>query len=693
MAFLGDASGAAPSGLSNAAPWLIPVDQQHLSGAAINTLTFQLDLDTLGDRYQDINVPLAVDRLVELREVGNGGVGRLRGWGKLAANSITASARNELSTITCRLDDTALETKPVRFALHYDNIFGGEVEVETDLLFNPLEQTTPRGNRSSNMSADGFYYFLDPGSVRSKQALDLQMQTPARWTLAEAAHVICWHCNPDETRLINPSLAELQAVLDDATRDAQFVNHVISLGSGLLAALDSLLRPYSCGFYLDWSGALGNVETRIKVFELGDGLSEDCRLQRIGDSIDSRKTDVEDLQMRFDIAAQPNRIHAVGARKLLELTLNLYPGWDPADDPTGAANGYLDEYDELAKNPDYQPDGRFGHVGRRWTANEAGDYDTFRPSQVAAQALPGCDRLVRRPLLPCLTRAADGGQVGDHGIYLEWKDFDDQWHEETAAFDVLGDEAGIMYSGLPPIEVWFEYLARGDTYNIRVTATIELDDRVAYQTSRRTDSPQGVDHWLYLPLERRFADRRLHESGPQKSRFFDDRGFTLLAAAENTGAGGWDLTLDSSAADKVQPGQKLAIIDSTREGIYTVKEVNSSIVTVCESAAERPLFTGTTHRVLLNTDAEGCVEQIKSFALQARDDNDYALVTPSIDLAGIDHPQYEIGKLVPNAQPRNVSFAGRRGGARAPQIMGLHYRFQGGQHTTLQLEQVREVAK
>ncbi|MEK9810818.1 MAG: hypothetical protein VW362_10245, partial [Candidatus Nanopelagicales bacterium] len=225
MAFVGNESGDAPSALTDAAAWLIPVDQQHLSGAAVNTLSFDIDLDRLEARYQDILVPVGVDRTVELREVRNGSVDRLIGWAKLAANSVSLTGQRETSRITCRLDATALELQPVRYALYYDGETAAEVEVEEDLIFNPQDQNNVRGNRSTELAADGQFYFLDPLSVRSEQSLTVQVQHPKRWTLAQAVHALCWHCNPDETRLTNPTLAELSKILDDATRDAQFLNH------------------------------------------------------------------------------------------------------------------------------------------------------------------------------------------------------------------------------------------------------------------------------------------------------------------------------------------------------------------------------------------------------------------------------------------------------------------------------------
>lgn len=694
MAFIGDETGAAPTALTDAAPWLIPVDQQHQSGAANDTLTFDIDLDRLKARYQDILVPVAVDRTVELREVRNGSVDRLLGWAKLATNSVNLTGSRETSTITCRLDETALELLPVTFAVYIDGPTSAEVPVEEDLIFNPQDQTNVRGNRSTLRDTNGAYAFLDPLTVRTTQSLAVQGQNPKRWTLAQAVHTLCWLCNPNETRLLNPTVDYLSEILDDPIRDAQFLNHRVPRGTGLLKALNDLLLPYSCSFYLDAEGTLGNTTTKIKVFELGAGLTESVRLQRIGQTMDAAKTDTASVQMKFDIAAQPNRIHAVSARRQFEYTLKLYPAWDPDDDPVNTSGSYLDGYDELANNPDYQPGGRLAHVGRRWAANEAGDYVAFRTSQATPQKIGGTSRMIRRPLLPCLTRAADGHQIGNHGVLLEWQDFDGVWHEETAGFDVLDDEAGIIYSSSqPPIEVWINYNLQPESYALRVTACVELDDRVSALTARRDDSPQGQDHWLYLPLDHRFAERRLWDTGTQKSRFFDDRTTSLVSVSINPSNGDWNFTLADDVSQKLKPGQKLALVDSIREGVYTAKGVDGFTVTVEEDASAIEGASGAVDRVFLNTDCEGCADRMNAFALRARDDNDFALVAPTIDLAGIDHPQYQIGKLVPSAQPRHVEFAGRRGGERAPQIVGISRRFQSGQSMTLQLEQVREVLR
>jgi len=686
MAFVGDADGSAPDdAAAHAAPWLLPIDIERVSGAAFNTLSCEIDLARLGDRYQDITVPIGVDRTVELRQVLNGNTDTLIAWGKLATNAIAWNKDQESSTVTCRLDPTALQLQLLESGLYYDNDAPAEISVERDLIFNPLEEGVVWGNRSTTQDANTAYYFLDHGSVRTATALTLQAQNPKRWTLAQAVHRLCWLCNPDEDRLTNPALTDLQNVLDNADRDAQFRNHTIRLGSTLFEALDNLLRPYSCGWYLDWSGELGSVTTELKVYKCGVGLTEPILAQRIGATVEAQKTNLARLDMNFDITAQPNRIVAVSGVKQYEVEIDLYPAWDPADDPTGVSAGYDDEYDQLGQDADYQIGGPKEHVGRKWAANESGEYNGWRTSQTEAQVLPNTVRRVRRPLSPCLTRARDGQQIGSRGYLLEWQDFEDTWREVIDAFQVARDEAAIWFSELPPVPIWTEYLEDKENYGLKLTATITVDDREQYETPRRTDSPQGQDHWLYLDLAERFSEKRLDSS----SQFYDTRQFTLLSAVEHATTGDWILTLDGDVSDVLQVGQKIAVLDSTREGVYTAKAISGADVTVEEDASEIDGATGATHLVFVNTDAEGCAERLKQTATKARDDNDYALVAPTIQLHGLDHPQYTIGKLVPEAQPRNVAFAGRRDGSRSPQIVGVTYSFHGEQRTTLQLEQFR----
>lgn len=684
LAFVGDAAGAAPSSLTDAAPWLLPIDFQHVSGGDLNTCTLQIDLDTLDSRYQDILVPVEVDRTVEIREVRNGNVDTLFAWGKLATNSISVNDRQESSTITCRLDPTALELKLLTYHDYYDDDADQTVKVYRDLVFNPVHEGVVVGNRSTAGDDDGAFHFLSHWSVKTIRSLALQQQAPKRWTLAEAVHRLCWYCNPDEERLTNPTITDLRNTLDDTERDTQFRNHTIPLGSTLFDALDALLRPYSCSWRLKWSGALGSVVTEIEIFELGRGLEEPLRIQRLGDTIHNRRTNVADVKVDFDITAQPNRIIAVSGLRQLEVEINLYPAWDPADDPLGVSNGFLDEYDELANGDDYQLGEKKEHVGRKWAANEAGDYNGFRSSQTTAQVLPQTVRRVRRPMLPCLTRARDGQLVGNRGYVLDWQDFADEWHEVQDAYRVATDEAAIWFTELPPVEIWNEYLADKENYGLKITATIVLDDRVLVETNRRSDSPQGQDHWLYLDLSSEYAEKRLDMSSP----FYADRKFALVSAGQDIN-GDWDLILDRDPVDVLNVGQKIAALDNSRENVYTVKEMSGVTIKVQEDASAIATSGAAGNLVFANTDCEGCGERLTQTANKARDDNDYALVAPTFELHGIDHPEYEIGKLVPNAQPRNVSFAGRRGGSRSPQIVAINYVFHGRQRTTLILEQFR----
>ena len=149
--------------------------------------------------------------------------------------------------------------------------------------------------------------------------------------------------------------------------------------------------------------------------------------------------------------------------------------------------------------------------------------------------------------------------------------------------------------------------------------------------------------------------------------------------------------MSSDPADVLAVGQRIAITNSGFEDVYTVRAIDSTYVTVEETPRD-PTADITGAIAWANTDVEDCTERLTAFATQARDDNDYALVAPEISLHGIDHPQYRIGDLVPDAQPRNVQFAGRRDGSRSPQVIGLRYEFHQRQRMTLLLEQYRDAS-
>ena len=680
LLLIGDTSGNPPTALTDTVDWLKLLEYRHEHGGkSLETMKLQIDLSRLPGRLQDVGIPTDSNRIVEARDARDPTI--LIAWGKLGQVGLQLSGNAETATVSTSIPwyllGGVLERVPYR-----DGVSSSTDLVHEDMIFNPEYDGSIVGNASTVLDSNGAHLFAHRGSLMTGPARTGQSQSAIRWTLAMALHRILWTLNETETFVTNPTLSALQSALNRADRDAMLINHRVRQGDNLPDTLDRLLKPLGYSWYLRASGPVGSVTTTIELFEYGQGLSKPLRAQRIGQQIRNQQTNVSQVAAQYDIDSNPNVYLGITAQEVREVTGELRAGWDAAEDTK--------TWDELHKEDDYKRSGDKRHVGRKWVLNEAGDYNGLRPEFTAANQLSGLPpQLVRRREFgPCLTLETESGApIGNEGYDLRWFDFDGNEIEADFSFSVLKNEAGIWLDEIP-FELWSAFQiasGNGDDYVLKLTATITLDQGVRYEASRRSGTPNGADVPMLLDLSHRFQQAAVQDSGALKSRFYDDRHPTLLAVTPGA-AGTATLTASASVADFIKPGQRVLVIDDPIfEGIYTAASVSSSIITVAEEITATGTPTGT---LSLNTAVEDSTQRLQDYVETAQADADYARLSVSADLFGVDWPQYQIGDLIAGVQPRNWAFNARAGNAqRLPQILGMVYTFDPQQKIRLKLEQ------
>lgn len=683
LVLIGDTAGNPPTSLADSVDWLKLIEYRRFHGSAsLETMKLQIDLTRMPARLQDIGVPTDSNRIIEVRDGRKPNI--LIAWGKLGQVGLNLTGKAETATVSAAIPwyllGGVLERVPYR-----DGVSSTTDLVHDDWIVNPEHKGVLTGNRSTITDADGAYLFGHRGSLNTTAAILGQGQTASRWRIAELVHRLCWSLNPAETYLTNPSLADLLAVLNRDDRDAMLINHKIKRNTNLPTALDKLLKPLGYSWYLECTGSVGSVTTKLKIGELGIGPSRPLLAQRIGDPIRNNQTNINSAAVQYDIDAHANVYLGVSALERREITVELQPGWDQSEDTK--------TWSELHTEDDYKSDGDKRHVGRKWILNEAGDYDGLRPELTAANQLSGLPaQLTRqRAFQPCLTRELENGEtIGDNGYYLTWFDLLGVEQQVQTGFSILKKELGVWLNDVPWL-LWAEFQRKkdlGDDYYLKLTATIELDQGLRHEAPRRAQSPNGADVPQILDLSHRFKPASVQDTGTLKSRFYDDRHITLTSVTPSIlGTPATAILVPASdPTDFLKRGQRVAVLnDPIFEGIYTATAVTATSITVAEVITATGTATGT---LSLNTSAEDCTQRLEDYVVTAQTDADYARVSVSSTLFGVDHPHYQLFDMITGIEPRNWQFNGRAGNStRVPQLLGITYRFDPKQETVLKLEQ------
>lgn len=454
-------------------------------------------------------------------------------WGKVSGYTIRHDSGGEVFVVNSRQENhhfgNPLKNIPILKA-------GGAVvlPVQKPLVFNDEIDGQIFPNRSTKNDIAGRFTFVDPESLRTDNAAAYQGKTAKLWTLNEAASFLCRWLNFGEPYIKNPDAASL-AVLP--TDNKLLRNHPIKYGQHLPGCLEELLDPYGFSWYVELVG----TERHIKFFRRGVGFLRTFAMQRPGEQIDMNKTNVESVNIGFDVTSRAfNAVEIQGDYKHYESTFELMPAWE-ADLDASTDDELSKDSEDWATNP------KLARVWRDWVLNEAGDYDHAMYRVYPLHEVFGAgNNLVynnRRKFLPCISLGDDGSPVGQTGgIIVEWWDaaaVPPQWRplDEIESVEkhveILDRECGIRFTGLvPPAQLRGQGLVGNYTQEVRgarvrVTATIISDERIT-KTLAAPASLIADKKELVLELPSRFKFRKIHKD----SINYDAVNFSTLKSTE-----------------------------------------------------------------------------------------------------------------------------------------------------------------
>lgn len=732
---------------------------RDFGGSSLDSIDFRIDLYKCNQRLQDTLLPIGLNKLVEVRveNPNTGDLDQVLAWGNIARQPQSISETESVGLVA-RFDPflfgTRFEGYPIR-----DPNSGFIVTVRKPLIFNPVIDDQRMRNRSDmtgsdvansagswdantnsptltsgvgtfgdfltvtvagNTELDGLtdhrvgdvLYFdgvkwqpgldparliIEPESIRTKPARDLHGAIESRWDLATAVQRLCYTLNRRQRHFKNPTLADLQAVL--GTDTPLLENHSIAFGLSLPEALDKLLEPHGYTHFIkhtvDTAGSDFPLTSTIRVAERGRGDAVTLRLQRLADTIDSAKTNIDKFTASYDPVKRPNVIIGHTALALREGTFPLRPAWPQTDDSLSKA-----ELTEERKEHDRQ------HIDvyAKFVFDTAGDYNSLRddfsdPPWDAISTLFGkATSPMRRRFKPALTQGLDRRPIGVNGYLLEWND-GTNWVAVPFSFSVLQHEAGVMIEGGVPEEFRTEFLkktrsvAAGDVAEpiLRITCSLQGDSGTTYTASRLSTSANGNDNPVPYDFSHKFADARVVSSGDFQSVLFTDRhtpvtGYTVVGNFPGEVKVGIDLS------SVLLPGDRVNIVDSTdNDGVYTVDTVTYSAPTTTILLRE-PLagLTAVDGSLCYLTEEEAPLTKLKRMCDGIQADESLTEIHASANLFGIDHPEYELGQVVTKVEFRNLSLDSYHVSAieqRHPQISKLLYRVDGEQSLEIILDQ------
>lgn len=606
--------GEPPTAGEESPPYVFRGCQRSAGGRVLDTASFEVAGETV---LQSVGVPINFRRAVEIRvpsensEAAEAGVSdTLLFSGEMGICAVDTSDQERL-TAQARVEQWHFGRPVVGWLCK--SLDGTDVvlrTIEEDVVFNPVIDGQPLANRSDWYETidDGagttyapgeepkWYTWVDPESVRTSEAQGVLEQTASDWTLAEAVLALCYLVNQDETYILNPDFAELNATMADAPALREWR---IRRGIHLPAALDDILEPHGFSWFV--RHAIQTVEPtdpeedrtekatrRIVVFRRGAGPAKTVTLQADGEDRDTLNSNVAKHSTQFNIADVANEVRVDGSFLEVEGTFELRRGWAEADDELSL--------EELAKRGgdslyESKPD-----VWRKWVLCEAGDYVDTRTSITEAfdlnaieihdgiHPLGELNVTRRRRFWPPLTLDNDGGRreylveyfvpSAAYGEPGEWRDV---LTTPNSTFVVLERECGILFTGHTPPD---ELHARG--YNdlsgarVRITACLRADQRLSHTATRSALSPNGNDVPLVVLAEDRFHKRVRLVDGDHRSRYAD------LLGAQSDADETDDTTKIQAYAEKLRDQEQAARVSPVvrLEGFHSEYEIGDLITKI-----------------------------------------------------------------------------------------------------------------
>ena len=562
---------------------------ESAGGRELDNAELEVNLAEVTTRFADWTSPPYEGDEIEIERTPTSSVVH---WGKIVAVRPMLGSDGEVIRLLARLEPYHTGER-LDGIWHWDPLIDAPALIDRDLEFNPVVDGKVQGNKHESASYNGAAVFLDPDAARTAASQTLYGATAVSWSLSEAIEYLCWALNPNETNITNPTLASIQAGVDDATAELSGIR--LARGVFLSEAFDQLLGPLG----YRWRIVRSAGSRTFEFFRRGySGTIKTVTHQAAGGELDILETTLTSANMSFDLTNTVNQVTAVGDYYQHEITAELLRAWPEAQD--SLANGDAPELARSHANFDVHPD-----AYRKWVLNESGDYIGLRTgidgvfTSELRTALTGVGLLDdfhpprRRRLLPTLTLGPDGatpiGRI--RGIEVEYSNpnygesGEPEWLAlEDTACELLEHEGGIYLSGERLPEA---LLLQGESLKVRATFTLESDYRIRATAARQANSP----HPDIVPATLEVADRFQYRQVTTLSKYYDDvhgttptrssleqNDLTAIQNWANATRDNWDLRavagrlfLDSLDAHIYEVGQRISQIEG-RNVSFVAKE-------------------------------------------------------------------------------------------------------------------------
>lgn len=374
------------------------------------------------------------------------------------------------------------------------------IPIDRELVFNPRYEGRVFGNMQS--SGGPVPLFADLNALNLDQLFGVGYQL---WTLPDVVNYLCWNLNPFQDHVDNPLPWQLRRLLPQIAMN----NFSLPVGVYLGEALDRVLRPF--GYYWRIKHHSANLRT-IEFFHRNTSYGRFINLggHWPGTPFDDYQDIAPIINLRVDNASNVyNAVRVIGAKLRMESTFYLEPDWVSSLEGQDLKNYIWD-------SPQMLSDGRLRNVYRKYKANLGILYILNRKTNAAS----------RRPFLPCLSLDIHGQPYGAiRGVHVEYSiDGGDTWQAIAAAGKVGGikqgmeceiveNEPAILFTGkiFPAMS-----LKWADRFQVRATATVELDDCLFVQVSTPS-TPLNDTRELVISEPNRFQKYEVSQTSVLKN--------------------------------------------------------------------------------------------------------------------------------------------------------------------------------
>jgi hypothetical protein len=345
-------------------------------------------------------------------------------------------------------------------------------QIARDLEFNPEVDGVIVSNMVSSDDArnpEEFSIWVDPESTRSQTAIDEYHGTPAAWTLPEIIKTLAGLGNPTQTHVDSPS----ESLIDEVLSTAPAVeNLTLPRGLRLHDYLSTILPRYGFNWFHSPDNSIG-------IYQVGKGTEKELRLAELGATVSLLDNNLTRLNLSYNIGEITTRLFLYGAFRQKEVTVELYRTWDS------------DEDNQIPTSDQSLP------IGRRWAANEGGDYkglreeipenppDLFGNSTIPRKrAIDDCltyypETRVRRE--PVLEYSTNNGST--------WSEFNGNEETLQLSYAVLPGELGVWIAN-PELPTELQE-TDPEQLRLRITGTVTDDLRLQHATDDENETPNA----------------------------------------------------------------------------------------------------------------------------------------------------------------------------------------------------------